>query len=108
MLEGVPLWLFRYFDAALDKLEQQWKPRSLLTPTLIPASVLARCDYFRSFPNSVTFACHLEPDAAVINAFRSRRDGKSTLDAAALADMACPDTCLAPAVSFHVYHRNGG
>lgn len=108
MLEGVPLALFHYFDAALEKVEQQWKPRSLLTPTLIPASVLARCDYFRSFPNSVTFACHLEPDADVINAFRARHEDKSTLDAKALDDMAQPETCLSPAVCYHVYHRNEG
>jgi seryl-tRNA synthetase len=108
MLEGVPLRLFQYFDAALSELEQQWNPRALLTPTLIPATVLAKCDYFRSFPHSVTIACHLQPEAGVINAFRARHDGKSTLDANALADMSRPETCLSPAVCYHVYHRHEG
>ncbi len=106
MLEGMPPRLFQYFDAALGELEQQWNPHPLLTPTLIPASVLARFDYFRSFPNTVTFACHLQPEAGVINAFRARHNGKSTLDAKALADMARPEICLSPAVCYHVYHRN--
>jgi seryl-tRNA synthetase len=108
MLDGAPLRLFRYLDAALAELEQQWNPYALLTPTLIPATVLAKCDYFRSFPNTVTFACHLEPEAAIINAFRARHDGKTALDNKALADMATPEACLSPAVCYHVYHRNEG
>jgi seryl-tRNA synthetase len=108
MLEGVPLQLFRYFDSALAELEKNWTTQELLTPTLIPADVLAKCDYFRSFPNTVTFACHLEPDAAVINRFRARHEHKTTVDREALADMGTPEACLAPAVCYHVYHRNQG
>jgi seryl-tRNA synthetase len=108
MLEGLPLQLFRYFDSALADLEKHWATQDLLTPTLIPADVLAKCDYFRSFPNTVTFACHLEPDASVINRFRTRHEHKNTVDHEALADMATPEACLAPAVCYHVYHRNQG
>jgi seryl-tRNA synthetase len=108
MLEGVPLQLFRYFDSALAELEKNWTTQELLTPTLIPADVLAKCDYFRSFPNTVTFACHLEPEAAVINRFRARHEHKTTVDHEALADMGTPEACLAPAVCYHVYHRNQG
>ena len=50
MLEGAPLQLFRYFDAALAKVERNWRTQELLTPTLIPADVLAKCDYFRIVP----------------------------------------------------------
>jgi len=106
MLEGMPLQLFRYLDTALADLEKNWTTQELLTPTLIPADVLAKCDYFRSFPNTVTFACHLEPDAAVINRFRARHEHKTTVDHEALTDMATPEACLSPAVCYHVYHRN--
>jgi seryl-tRNA synthetase len=106
MLEGVPLQLFRYFDNALAELERNWTTQELLTPTLIPTDVLAKCDYFRSFPNTVTFACHLEPDANIINSFRARHEKKTTIDREALADMATPEACLSPAVCYHVYHRN--
>jgi len=108
MLEGVPLQLFRYLDNALADLEKNWTTQELLTPTLIPADVLAKCDYFRSFPNTVTFACHLEPDAAVINRFRARHEHKTCVDHEALGDMETPEACLSPAVCYHVYHRNQG
>lgn len=108
MLEDAPLLLFNYFDRALAELERPWGARQLITPTLIPARVLARCAYFHSFPNSVTFACHLQPDADVLQRFRTRHEGKSTVDAEALGDMARPETCLSPAVCYHVYHRHEG
>jgi seryl-tRNA synthetase len=108
MLEGMPLQLFRYFETALAELEKQWRTQELLTPTLIPADVLAKCDYFRSFPNTVTFACHLEPEASVINHFRARHEKRTTVDHEALNDMATPEACLSPAVCYHVYHRNQG
>jgi len=108
MLEGTPLQLFRYLENALAELEQNWTTQELLTPTLIPADVLAKCDYFRSFPNTVTFACHLEPEASVINAFRARHEKRTTIDDGALADMSTPEACLSPAVCYHVYHRNQG
>jgi seryl-tRNA synthetase len=108
MLEGMPLQLFRYFERALGELEKHWTTQELLTPTLIPADVLAKCDYFRSFPNTVTFACHLEPDASVINSFRTRHEKRTSVDREALADMGTPEACLSPAVCYHVYHRNQG
>lgn len=108
MLEGMPLQLFRYLDTALADLEKHWTTQGLLTPTLIPADVLAKCDYFRSFPNTVTFACQLEPDAAVINRFRARHEHKTCVDHEALGDMATPEACLSPAVCYHVYHRSQG
>jgi seryl-tRNA synthetase len=104
MLEGIALQLFRYFDGALARLETPWAPHQLLTPTLIPAGVLAKCDYFSSFPNSLTFACHLQPDVNLINAFRARHNHKPAVDPQALTEMAPPEACLSPAVCYHVYH----
>jgi len=108
MLEGLPLKIFHYFDSVLAEWERQWDPRELLTPTLVPAGVLAKCDYFRSFPNTVTFACHLQPEAGVLSRFCARYNGKPGVDGEALADMAPPEACLSPAVCYHVYHRNQG
>ncbi|MBV9670387.1 MAG: hypothetical protein JOZ43_05470, partial [Acidobacteriales bacterium] len=58
-LEGLSLSLFRYFDRVFTQFGHEWNPTPLQTPTLIPSEVLAKCDYFRSFPHNVTFACHL-------------------------------------------------
>lgn len=103
-LEGLPLALFHYFDRRLAEIGHAWGATPILTPTLIPTSVLSRCDYFRSFPQSVTFACHLEEEATRIDGFRRRHRMRDDIDEAALSDMARPEACLSPAVCYHVYH----
>jgi seryl-tRNA synthetase len=103
-LTGLPLALFTYFDRLFTELGDVWESRPVMTPTLIPSRVLARCDYFRSFPQNVTFASHLREDLSVIDAFRARHDGRDDLDDHALADMATPEVCLSPAVCYHIYH----
>src|SRR5579884_4075698 len=103
-LEGLPLRLFRYFDRVFEAMGSHWQATSLLTPTLIPATVLAKCDYFRSFPHNVTFACHLHEDAGVIENFRGRHQERESLDEQALSNMDTPEACLSPAVCYHVYH----
>lgn len=95
-LEGLPLALFQYFDRTLARIGERWDARPILTPTLIPAAVLARCDYFRSFPQSVTFACHLHEELTRIDDFRSRHTSRDDLDERATADMATPEACLSP------------
>lgn len=107
-LDGTTLRLFRYFDRAFESLGETWDAEPLLTPTLIPARVLAKCDYFRSFPQNVTFASHLDPNVQTIDSFRSRHAERETLDDTASGDMATPDTCLSPATCYHVYHLHAG
>jgi seryl-tRNA synthetase len=107
-LEGLPLRLFRYFDRLFGAFGEAWDAEPLLTPTLIPTRALARCDYLRSFPHNVTFACHLPEQAERIDAFRARHQDRDDLDGQALADMQAPEACLSPAVCYHVYHLNEG
>ncbi len=103
-LEGIPLQLFRYFDRVFEGFGAPWRATPLMTPTLIPDGVLARCDYFRSFPQYVTFASHLREEVQVIDGFRARHQTAATVDDQALADMERPEACLSPAVCYHVYH----
>jgi seryl-tRNA synthetase len=105
-LEGVPLRLFRYFDRIFEAFGSVWKATPLLTPTLIPTTVLSKCDYFRSFPNNVTFAAHLSEDPDRVSDFRARHSDRNDLDGRALADMETPEACLSPAVCYHAYHLN--
>lgn len=107
-LDGVALRLFRYFDRTFEEFGANWQAEPLMTPTLIPGNVLAKCDYFRSFPQNVTFAAHLEPTVQTIESFRSRHADRETLDDTATADMTTPDTCLSPATCYHVYHLFAG
>lgn len=107
-LAGAPLALFRYFDRVFEEFGARWNPRPLVTPTLIPSRVLAKCDYFRSFPQYVTFAAHLKEDVGVIDRFRSRHQTIDDLDENALGDLQRPEACLSPAVCYHVYHLYEG
>lgn len=106
VLQGVPLQLWEYFDRCFAEFGRPWKPKPMRAPTLIPTTVLARCDYFRSFPHNVTFACHLPEEPARIEAFRKRHHQRETLDDQALADMVTPEACLSPAVCYHAYYAN--
>jgi seryl-tRNA synthetase len=103
-LTGLPLTLFTYFDRIFTQLGDRWQAQPVRTPTLIPSHVLARCDYFRSFPQNVTFASHLREDLDVIDGFRTRHGDRDDLDDRALGDMASPEACLSPAVCYHIYH----
>ena len=69
---------------------------------------LAKCDYFRSFPHNVTFACHLHEDPARVEDFRARHATREDLDDQVFADMDIPEACLSPAVCYHTYHMNQG
>lgn len=105
-LSGVPLQLFRYFDRLFNGFGSAWTLEQVMVPTLVPSSVLSRCDYFRSFPHSLTFAGHLRPDAGVISRFRARHEAARALDHESLGDMETPEACLSPAVCYHIYHLN--
>ena len=101
---GVPLRLYKYFDRAFEEFGMEWNAAPVLTPTLIPSHTLSRCDYFRSFPQSLTFASHLREDTQVIDDFRARHSAADDLDDKTLTDMDTPEACLSPAVCYHVYH----
>jgi seryl-tRNA synthetase len=105
-LAGLPLRLFNYFDRVFEDFGQPWQAVPVRTPTLIPTKTLSRCDYFRSFPQNVTFASHLREEGDVIDGFRARHQTTDDVDDRALADMERPEACLSPAVCYHVYRMH--
>jgi seryl-tRNA synthetase len=107
-LRGVALRLYRYFDRVFEELGALWRAEPVLTPTLIPIQALAKCDYLRSFPHNVTFACHLHEDPSRVDDFRTRHVDREELDDKAFADMRSPEACLSPAVCYHTYHMHQG
>jgi len=96
--------LFRYFDRIFEQMGEPFGAKPIMVPTLIPTRVLAACDYFRSFPQYVTFACHLPEEVERVSGFRARHEQAEDLDDQALADMQKPEACLSPAVCYHIYH----
>jgi seryl-tRNA synthetase len=107
-LSGPALQAVRSLTRLLDEYIAAWHPVPIQTPTLIPAPVLARCDYFRSFPQYVSFVSHLHEEFTTIDAFRSRHQERDTLDETTRTDLDIPDVCLSPAVCYHIYHRHAG
>jgi hypothetical protein len=106
VLQGLPLALFEYFDRRFSEFGQAWSPRAMRVPTLIPTPVLARCSYFKSFPQTVTFAAHLPEDPRQIQAFQERHRTRETLDEQVPASLVVPEACLSPAMCYHVYHAH--
>ncbi|HEY7837983.1 MAG TPA: hypothetical protein VIC54_05245 [Terriglobales bacterium] len=104
VLQGVALQLFHYFDAAFERMGGRWNAVPVRTPTLIPSRALAKCDYFRSFPQYVTFAAHLHEDGEAIERFRRRHEALDDLDDGVAAELDRPEACLSPAVCYHIYH----
>ena len=51
-LEGLSLALFQYFDRVFAAMGEELEPIAAGAPTLIATDVLAKCDYFRSFPQT--------------------------------------------------------
>lgn len=107
-LSGPALSAVKALDSLLDEFMKPWNAKPIQTPMLIPAPVLARCDYFRSFPQYVSFVSHLHEEFETIDGFRSRHQERDTLDETTRTDLDIPDVCLSPAVCYHIYHRHSG
>ena len=107
-LSGLPLRLFEYFDRVFRTIGDSFQASPLRTPTLIPVTTLAKCDYLRSFPHIVTFAAHLPEDGALIEEFRTRHQDATQLEPDAVKAMATPEAALSPAVCYHSYAMHAG
>lgn len=95
--------LIEFFERHFVELAEGFGARPYRFPTLIPASLLDRVEYFRSFPHSLTFATHLREDLDVIEDFAKDaryRDEGLHVDPTAMAGIRA---LLSPAVCFHYY-----
>lgn len=100
--------LIEFFEGHFVDLARGFGANVYRFPTLIPASLLDRVEYFRSFPHSLTFATHLRGDLDVIEGFaRDARyeDEALQVDPAALSGIRA---LLSPAVCFHYYGTLAG
>src|SRR5262249_26308257 len=87
-LAGPALALARPVDADCARIGRELGASERAYPSLIPASVLARCGYFGSFPQSVSFAAHLGEDFERLEAFRAANaDASSELEIPDRADL---------------------
>jgi acyl carrier protein/seryl-tRNA synthetase len=107
-LAGPALALARTIDADCARIgRERFGANARAYPSLIPASVLARCGYFGSFPHLVSLVAHLGDDLERLETFRAANAGSPSLEIPDRGDLVI-DACLAPAVCFHAYHSLEG
>lgn len=98
-LRGPVVTLLRRIETTLAELaasetEDEWR-----VPALLPLEVLARADYFASFPQWLTVASHLTHDEDALAAVACA----DAPEAAVRDAIAPPRAALPPAVCYHVY-----
>jgi seryl-tRNA synthetase len=94
-LSGQLLRLAGQVDAALGLLAGVWDAEPERHPATLPASVLRRTGYMRSFPHQATFAVGLDPAALDEFAADPDQDPRSLLGPAT--------EILTPAACYHLY-----
>src|SRR5882724_4216233 len=72
ILSGPMLDLWRRLDLHFLKWAAQWNAEEYFFPTFIPIRELHKLDYFRNFPQLVTFPVSLDQDEDNIESFRGR------------------------------------
>jgi seryl-tRNA synthetase len=77
-------------------------------PALMPSDVLARCNYFKYFPHTVSMVVHLVEDYDKIDEFRRVNDHGTHLDVPDWSAFETPKVCLNPAVCYHCYQAMAG
>lgn len=77
-------------------------------PALMPSDVLAKCNYFKYFPHTVSMVVHLVEDYDKIDEFRRVNDHGTHLDVPDWSAFETPKVCLNPAVCYHCYQAMQG
>lgn len=107
-LRGPALALVSALDEDCARIGRSLDASEERHPALVPATVLARCGYFGSFPHAVSLVTHLSEDYDAIERFREANAGAGDLvqpPGDALAPFAA---CLLPALCYAVYAAREG
>lgn len=99
-LSGDLLRLAGAADAAFLQLAGVWGAEAERHPSTLPASVLNKTGYLRSFPHQATFAVGFDPDALSGFAADPAQDPRPFLGAAT--------EILTPAACYHLYPAHAG
>lgn len=99
-LSGPLLRLAAQADAAFGLLAGLWDAEPERHPATLPAAVLAKTGYLRSFPHQATFAAGLDPARLDDFAADPGQDPRPML--------ASPEEILTPAACYHLYPAREG
>lgn len=95
--------LIDYFESKFLVLAESFDARPYRFPTLIPAKLLGRINYFKAFPHSLSFVTHLREDLDVIDQFAHSATCDEHGLNAPLDSFAPIPALLSPAVCYHLY-----
>lgn len=107
-LAGRALGLFRYFSDTFARWARVCGAEERLYPSLIPAAVLGRSDYFVSFPQHATFVSCLDGDEKTLGHFTSAIGAGLAPGDAARTALSSPSNVLSSAVCYHCYEEFAG
>jgi seryl-tRNA synthetase len=108
-LAGAALQCMRAIDEDCRQLGiQQFGAVEENYPALMPSEVLARCNYFKYFPHTVSMVVHLVEDYDLIDEFRRANDEGTHLVVPRREAFETPKVCLNPAVCYHCYQAMAG
>ncbi len=105
-LSGPLLELADDCDEAFRILARRWAAGEERHGATLPADVLQRVDYLRSFPHQATFPVRLVPDEANLAVFRD--EPLDALGRVALTETRPVTEVLTPAACYHLYHAHQG
>jgi seryl-tRNA synthetase len=106
-LRGPLLDLAEKCDRAFRQIAGVWQAKEEWHPASLPADVLQRVDYLRSFPQQATFPMRLDPREANLDEFVAG----PVVDAAgqvAMSALSPTHDVLTPAACYHVYAAHEG
>jgi seryl-tRNA synthetase len=95
--------LIDYFESKFLLLADSFGARPYRFPTLLPAKLLGRINYFRAFPHSLSFVTHLREDLDIIDNFARTASCDDHGLNAPLDSFAPIPALLSPAVCYHLY-----
>ena len=95
--------LIDYFESKFLLLAESFGARPYRFPTLLPAKLLGRINYFRAFPHSLSFVTHLREDLDIIDNFARTASCDDHGLNAPLDSFAPIPALLSPAVCYHLY-----
>jgi seryl-tRNA synthetase len=105
-LRGPALAVYRFFQSEFARMATDvFAAQPCQFPVLIPAETLARCNYFSSFPQAVTFVSHLGEDFDMLEEFsRANSDHNAASVVFPRGELLLePSYCLTPVVCYHCY-----
>ena len=107
VLSGPLLGLAERLDDRFLSLAGRWEAADHRFPTFLAATVLERIDWFRSFPQLVTFPVSLDPDEANLASFTAGQpvDGEGRVRPTSFAPI---HDVLTPAACYHLYDHHQG